>query len=456
MGVDAIYDFTVPYYHNYIAGGVVNHNTGKNHCAAAEVAIHATGLYPGWWDGRRFGYPVEVLCSSISHRFMRDGMQKDLLGPIEMVNGKRQCTGSGWIPPDRICDMQFKSCGVQNVVDTVTVRHENGGFSVIYFLPYEAGTNKFQGFRRDVAWLDEEPDQSIDQRGIFSEVQTRMVAKKGIILFTRTPLYGMTPMVKHFYEGTVGTYTQTATWDDAIFLDEDTKARLKASYPDHEVEARTKGVPMMGEGAIYPVPDEDILIDPFPIPDHYRRICGLDFGWDHPTAAVWLALDADSDVAYIYDCYKKQKEIPAAHREAIIRRGDWIPVAWPHDGMNAEKSSGQPLIETFNLPNALPLTARYDDEKGGRQDNEPVIMNILQRMRTGRLKVFSNCTEWMNEKRMYHRKEGKINQSGDDLMSATNYAFMMIRYARAHAETGIRQTRTIRKRSPLDQFIGSR
>jgi hypothetical protein len=38
---------------------------------------------------------------------------------------------------------------------------------------------------------------------------------------------------------------------------------------------------------------------------------------------------------------------------------------------------------------------------------------------------FSSCTRF----RLYHHKEGKVVKLGDDLMSATRYAFMMRRYA---------------------------
>lgn len=39
---------------------------GKTLCAANEVAIHLTGLYPDWWQGLRFDRPTHWLAGSES------------------------------------------------------------------------------------------------------------------------------------------------------------------------------------------------------------------------------------------------------------------------------------------------------------------------------------------------------------------------------------------------------
>jgi hypothetical protein len=56
------------------------------------------------------------------------------------------------------------------------------------------------------------------------------------------------------------------------------------------------------------------------------------------------------------------------------------------------------------------------------------------RMEAGRFKVFKYLNDWFDEFRLYHRKDGKVHKEGDDLMSATRYAVMMLRYARTAAE----------------------
>jgi hypothetical protein len=50
-------------------------------------------------------------------------------------------------------------------------------------------------------------------------------------------------------------------------------------------------------------------------------------------------------------------------------------------------------------------------------------------MMTGRFKVFANLSEFFEEKRSYHRKDGIIVPKRDDILKSVFYAHMMRRYA---------------------------
>jgi hypothetical protein len=153
---------------------------------------------------------------------------------------------------------------------------------------------------------------------------------------------------------------------------------------------------------------------------------------DHPAALVWMAWDRDTDTMYVYDCWKAKDKILAVVADAIKSKGQWIPVSWPHDGMQRDRVGGRAFHKLYRDRgcNMLRLSARYEDEKGGSQATEPFVMDVLDRMKTGRFRVFSHLAEWFEEKRMYHRKDGKIVAVKDDLMSATKYAVIMKRKAR--------------------------
>lgn len=412
---------------------------GKTVSAACEVSYHLTGDYPEWWEGKTFDKPVLVWTGSPTNETSKDIVQDVLIG------GLGETMGTGWVPKGRVVGRPTtRQAGVKNVIDSFQVRHKSGGLSLCSLKTYEQGWQKWQGTAPHVVWMDEEPD---DYK-IFSEAQTRTLTSHGVVFVTFTPLLGVTELVEHFRSGGKGIYLKGATWDDAPHLNADEKARLSASYRDHERDARTKGVPMMGEGAVFAVADEKLRIDPIRIPGHWARIKGCDFGIDHPAAGVEIAWDRDQDVIYVIDCYK-EKNLTAAYNAVWFNKSNkFIPVAWPHDGMNREKSGGKTLAQHYREAgvNMLKKSARYPravgetEDKGGPQPVEPIVDEVLERMVTGRLKVFSTLSEWFEEKRSYHRKDGKIVTTRDDILKATFYAIMMKRYAVAPDSFGVRKS----------------
>ncbi len=220
-----------------------------------------------------------------------------------------------------------------------------------------------------------------------------------------------------------------AGWAHAPHLTEETRERLLSSYPAHERKARTEGDPVLGSGLVLPVEPELFTVDPFAMPASWPRICGLDFGWDHPAAASWLAWDRDSDIIYVYDCWRMREQTPAQQAPVINGRGRWIPVAWPHDGLQHDKGSGEQLKRQYVDAgvNMLPERATWED---GTNGVEAGIMDMVERMQTGRWRVFKTCGPWLEEQRTYHRKDGIIVKKKDDVISASRYGLMMIRFAK--------------------------
>jgi hypothetical protein len=220
------------------------------------------------------------------------------------------------------------------------------------------------------------------------------------------------------------------TIEDAGHYTEEQRAAIIASYPEHEREARVKGLPTMGSGRVFPINEDKITVEAFNIPREWARINGLDFGWDHPFAAVSSAWDRDADVWYVTACYRESKSTPVMHAASIKPWGDWIPCAWPHDGLQHDKGSGDQLASLYKDQglNTLPERATFED---GGNGVEAGVIEMLDLMQTGRFKVFAHLKEWFDEFRLYHRKDGKIVKERDDLLSATRYAVMMKRFAEA-------------------------
>ena len=399
---------------------------GKTISAGCECAFHLTGEYPEWWVGKRFLKPTLVWTGSPTNETSRDIVQAELLG------GLGEKLGTGWVPRAKLVGTpQTRQAGVKSVVDSFNVRHASGGLSTCNLKTYEMGWQKWQGTAPHVVWLDEEPNDYM----IYSEAQTRILTSKGVILVTFTPLLGVTDLVQHFQEGGPGIYLKGASWNDAPHLSNEDKERLRLSYRAHERKARTEGIPMMGEGAVFPIDDDDITVQPFKIPDHWARGKGCDFGINHPAAGNECAWDRDQDVIYLIDCYRKANETAPYHAAWFNKSHREIPVSWPHDGMNREKSGGRTIADGYRAHgvNMLSKSARYpkvpgEDEKGGGQPVEPIVDEVLERMQTGRFKAFAHLNEFFEEKRSYHRKDGLIVPKRDDILKSIFYNVMMKRY----------------------------
>ena len=405
-----------------------SNQSGKTFSGANETAMHLTGHYPSWWEGKRFGRPTVGIAASESAELTRDGVQRLLLGRA----GVETEFGTGAIPKDAIIEVRSRS-GVANAIASVTVRHVSGGVSTLLFKSYDQGRTKFQADTVDFVWLDEEPPHDI-----YMEALTRTNTTLGPVYMTFTPLKGMSQTVMRFMvdkmPGTVIVFM--GIYDVGHYTKEQADV-IVAGYPDHEREARAFGKPVLGSGAVFPVKESDIVVPAFNIPDTWPRICGMDIGWDHPTSAAWLTHDLDQDIVYLYDVYKRSKEVPAVHASAIKSRGAWIPVAWPHDSLQTQKDTGRPMRDLYidEGVNMLPEKASFED---GSTGVEAGIQIMLNRMKKGQFKVFSHLEDWLSEFRIYHRKDGAIVKLMDDAISASRYGVMSLRFAKVNIQEKVK------------------
>lgn len=219
------------------------------------------------------------------------------------------------------------------------------------------------------------------------------------------------------------------TIDDAEHYTDEEREAIVAAYPAHEREARAKGIPVLGSGRIFPIPEDDIKVSPFPMPKFWPRIGALDFGWDHPSGAVELAWDTESDIIYVSKAHRASQQTPAMQAVTLKPWGSWLPWAWPRDGRRETlEGAGIALAKQYGEQgmNMLGTHAQFSD---GSVSVEAGLMEMLDRMQTGRFKVFDNLNDWFEEFRLYHRKDGVVVKLRDDLMSATRYGVMMIRKA---------------------------
>lgn len=398
---------------------------GKTRTGLTIDAFHLLGDYPEDWPGHRFEQAPLCWLLGFSMEKTRDLLQTPLFGRLE--GGK--WTG-GLIPADRIVDHK-SATGTSGAMREVRVKHASGGVAVVQFWSYSQGQHAIMGDSVDWYHIDEEPRD----RAIFPQVITRTATgdqgRGGRGILTFTPENGRTELVVQFMDSPAPSqYMQRATWDDAKHLTEETKANLLAQYPAWQRDMRTKGLPLLGNGLIFDFGDDEIKCQPFECPDYFWVVNGMDFGWDHPQAHVQLWIDRDSDVIYLAHAWKQSRTLPATAWGAVKPWANGVPTAWPADGLQSEKSSGAQQKAAYQDAGwqMMPEHATWPD---GGVGVEAGLVELYERMTTGKFKVFSHLADWFEEKLNYHRDEdGKIVKVNDDLLSATRYAYMMRRFAR--------------------------
>lgn len=211
-----------------------------------------------------------------------------------------------------------------------------------------------------------------------------------------------------------------AGWDDVPHITEEMVQKMSKSMLPYQAEARRRGIPSLGSGAIYPIPEEDIVVDPFKLPDHFPRIYGMDVGWKR-TAVIWGAWDREQDVVYLYSEHYRGQAEPSVHAAAVKARGSWIPGEIDYAGTN--QADGTKMWELYK---GLGLKVKPAD-KGV----EAGIQDMYERLSTGRIKVFSTLRNWLAEYRIYRRDEkGRIVKQNDHLMDSTRYMIRRIQRAR--------------------------
>ena len=387
-------------------------------------------------------------------KMSHDIAQKKLLG-------KDGELGTGFIPKDAIIKTVLAHGG-EGALDRAIIRHVSGRPSTLFFRTAAAGRENLQGVTLHHAWLDEEVPLDI-----YSEVLARLVATNGQLLASFTPLEGVADLVLRYIEQpSADRAFVTMGYDDLPAAEGEpgalpggpyghipvsARASIIAAFPPHEREARSKGVPSLGSGRIYTTADEAIIenVDPNSFPTWYRWIWGVDFGMQHPFAAVLCAWDSETgnDVFHLV-AEVVMSDSTIAQQVDAIKQTEWrlfkshaleIPVSWPHDGGQRDRLEGKPFQLLYKQRGLRMLSecATLPKLKGREAHSvEAGVAEIVEREKTGRWKVNGGMSNYLRERAIYHRKDGQINHVRNDTLDACRYAFMMRRYVKPMDECG--------------------
>ena len=106
---------------------IAANRVGKSLSMGCELTWHLTGLYPEWWEGKRFETSNEWWCCGVDSKAVKEVLQDLLIGKVGQF-------GEGLIPYDCLDrDTMKEAQRIETPVNGFRVKHVSGGWSSVEF-----------------------------------------------------------------------------------------------------------------------------------------------------------------------------------------------------------------------------------------------------------------------------------------------------------------------------------
>ena len=436
-----------------VVGVIAGNRCGKTYTIAGMIAAHLTGMYPEWWEGRKYDRPVTCY-------FAGQSAEHNRLTPQEMLFGTQnrmleEEVGTGFLPRDLIIPNSL-ILEKKGAIQGASIRHSSGGASTFQFKSYEQGKagQAAQGFSADIVVVDEQPPVEF-----FSEIVKRTMTTKGLVLQAFTPLRGNNEMIEKLWTLPIDTSFAGSVKSGQVFTEKDledgenssrqrfalvnttmddqdhlSKAEIEetlALTPAYLRDAVRKGVPVVGQGRIYPHDMDDVTYDKVVEQDSWAWITGIDFGGTRdPAAAVLMGLDRDTGITHITEEWSDTLMLERDFAKRIWSLDAQCPVAWPRDGGRKNTQGADTYVSKLEEMGVNLLPKPFMNPRGpdGKQNNKiyPGIVAINDALAQGKLKISKNCVKLLKEFENYAYKENGQPQGADHLLDAMRYGYLML------------------------------
>lgn len=410
---------------------------GKTVSTCYETAMHLTGLYPDWWDGKRIDHPISVMVAGEGWTQVALVLQNELLGTndIKLVDN----IGTGAIPKDCIVFDTMRNDGPNCL--GVEIRHVSGANSYLLFANYTQEVRQMQGFKLDLAVFDEQPPDDF-----FSEIVTRTATTQGSVMCSFTPLKGLNGLVAKFWNREEGYDYIRVSWDDVpeydlwgeAFLLNETRKQLERDYLPHERDARRNGVPVMGKGAVFQIKSWPTYKNgdfDFKNMHNLKRIIALDLGLVNDKTVISLMYwDPDEVRAWLHTqivVSGTEEANPINWIQHLVRPEVFgCPIVLPPDAVTPGRYTMTSLslrqtFEQYELNVHPDPIMNPPDDSGRRTNHKSYGVNMMRQMlEVGSMMVNENCVQFLREAQNYYADEHGRFSDPDDCIDSARYALL--------------------------------
>ena len=183
-----------------------------------------------------------------------------------------------------------------------------------------------------------------------------------------------------------------------------------AAHKD-QVDALANAFAYLVGDAMFNASEENLVTEARKIPSYWQQAFAFDL--DHERfAAIWAARDPQTDTVYLFDEYRVVRAELAVHKEAMVRRGAWVPGLFDLNGRGRKRDESIKIVD--RLSDQLNLFTVDVEEQAALEE-------MRARLSTGRLRVFSHLNGWLGEYRQFRKESDGETAApgGDHLIKAT-------------------------------------
>lgn len=417
-------------------GLIAANRSGKTVSTCMEFAYHLTGLYPDWWEGRRFDSAIQAIAAGESWQQVMKSIGNEIIGTSDAAASRE--IGSGSIPKNTIDFNTLRRQG--ETMKAMRVKHVCGEYSVFHFANYSQNDKNLQGFKAHLVLIDEQPPEKI-----YNELAMRTMTTDGTVLCSFTPLKGFTPLVENFWQYKPGFGHIRVRWDDVpehdpwglpLFLNS-TRELMMSELPAWEIGPRTQGLPMQGVGTIFNVHPLPTYQDgDYDLTDGtYDRVISIDLAsvvdktvitvmyWDKTNKTGYI------DTQYVFESGEESKY---SNWKNYLTNPKYkgTPIVLPTDASQKNRytesaSSIRELLlaEGLNVYGTS-ISSKFKVEKGETNTISYGISKMNAMMTNGTLFINKKCKQLLKDMDSYHL-DAKGNYRGhDDTIDSARYALL--------------------------------